>query len=87
MKIKRRQMSPEELSKALETGYPVSLGSSEVASLLGISKTSLYKAIRENKFPQALAISAWNYKVWGTAEVAQWMRDKGIPFPTLERTE
>ena len=87
VKINRQKLTHEELVKALETGMPVSLGLDEVTRLLGIKKNSLYTAIDKGKFPAPLAISSYNFRVWGTAEVAQWMRDNGIPFPTLERVE
>ena len=87
MKINRQKLSHEELVKSLETGFPVSIGLHEVTGLLGMSKNSLYTAIENGKFPAPLAISSYNYRIWGTAEVAQWMRDNGIPFPTLEKVE
>lgn len=87
LKITRPRLTHEELVKALETGFPVSLSLHEVTQLLGIKKNLLYTAIEKGKFPQPLAISSYNFRVWGTAEVAQWMRHNGIPFPTLEKAE
>jgi predicted DNA-binding transcriptional regulator AlpA len=83
----RMQLTRRELIEALNTGFPASIGTAEVAALLGISKGALPRLVRDQGFPRPLALSQGNYKLWGSKEVARWMQENNIPFPDLATAE
>lgn len=80
---KTKVVDQEQVVTALKTGHPVTIGTREVLWLLNIGQRKLQNAIDAGTFPKPLQMSGYNHRVWATAEIAQWMRDNNIPFPTL----
>ena len=47
----------------------------EVTNLTGLSKSSIYKQVRQNQFPQSIKLTA-RATGWDSREVEKWIIDK-----------
>jgi prophage regulatory protein len=56
----------------------------EVVKLVGLSKSTVYNYIKENKFPPSYPIST-RCRGWDSSAVNQWIQDRinGVPLRTL----
>ena len=73
-----RQFDTGAIPTPVLDGYPVILRTLAVLELTGLSRTSLWRRIRDGDFPAAVRLGGPNSRAvgWRRSEIEQWLEER-----------